>query len=229
MQIQGIVGQPSAQSIGPGNTPTIRSGQLGDVIVSELHGRFYETAYRGNMFFVGHGAPFALTANTATTNNTTTPILGIWNPPTSSVNAVILQMALQNGINTGTTPATPGIFTWAVATNQAALSAGILGYNAKTYQQQGTQVRAFNGNQALTGLSGSIAAVEAADIPVCIPSGYSAGTLTNTAVLPTTVGGVQNFDGGLLVAPGNLLVLINTTGTTTVSVFGRLLWEEVPI
>ena len=97
MQIQGIVGQPSAQSIGPGNTPTIRSGQLGDVIVSELHGRFYETAYRGNMYFIGHGAPLALTSNTATTSNTTTPILGIWNPPTSTVNAVILQMALQKG------------------------------------------------------------------------------------------------------------------------------------
>ena len=40
MLIQGSVGQPSTTSIPAGTTPTMRQGQLGDVIVSELHGRF---------------------------------------------------------------------------------------------------------------------------------------------------------------------------------------------
>jgi hypothetical protein len=231
MLIQGQVGAP-AGSNAPGATPAIRQGQLGDLVVSELHGRFYEQAYRNNMFFYGHTAPFALTANTVSNGASTTPILGIWNPPTSTVNAVVLQMALQNGINTGTSPATPGCFVWAIATGQNNLTAGATPFNAKTFQQTGSQIKAFNGATALTGLNttgAGIVAVEAADIPVVVPSSYSVGTLTNTAIVPPTVGGVQNFDGGLIVAPGNLLVLLNTTSTTTISVFGRLLWEEVPL
>ena len=39
MIIQGQVGPAAVQSIQPGTTPAVRLGQLGDVVVSELHGR----------------------------------------------------------------------------------------------------------------------------------------------------------------------------------------------
>ena len=39
-----------------------RAGRQGDQIVSELHGRFYEQAYRGNLFSNGVTALTALTA-----------------------------------------------------------------------------------------------------------------------------------------------------------------------
>ena len=45
MLVQGIVGSPAAQSISPGTAQAMRLGQLGDVINSELHGRFYEQTY----------------------------------------------------------------------------------------------------------------------------------------------------------------------------------------
>jgi len=44
MLIQGSVGQPSTTSIQPGTTPTLRQGQLGEMVVQELHGRYYETS-----------------------------------------------------------------------------------------------------------------------------------------------------------------------------------------
>ena len=51
MLIQGQVGAPSNQaSIAPGVTPPIRMGQLGDVVISELHGRYYESNYRQAVF-----------------------------------------------------------------------------------------------------------------------------------------------------------------------------------
>ena len=50
MLIQGQVGQPSVRSISPGANPVIRQGQQSDIIVSELHGRYYEQAYNRNIY-----------------------------------------------------------------------------------------------------------------------------------------------------------------------------------
>ena len=50
MLIQGQVGPASPQSVQPGTPTAVRQGQLGDVVVSELHGRYYEQAYRQNIF-----------------------------------------------------------------------------------------------------------------------------------------------------------------------------------
>ncbi len=48
MQIELFVGPESAQD-GIGNVKA-RAGRQGDLIVSELHGRYYEQAFRGNMY-----------------------------------------------------------------------------------------------------------------------------------------------------------------------------------
>ena len=50
MLIQGQVGPSTPQSVAPGTPVAVRQGQLGDVVVSELHGRYYEQAYRKNLF-----------------------------------------------------------------------------------------------------------------------------------------------------------------------------------
>ena len=50
MLIQGQVGQPAVRSISPGANPVMRQGQQSDIIVSELHGRYYEQTYNRNMF-----------------------------------------------------------------------------------------------------------------------------------------------------------------------------------
>ena len=66
MLIQGQVGPTSTQSAAPGSTPTMRMGQLGDVVVSELHGRFYEQTYRGSLFSGGISALTSISAATIT-------------------------------------------------------------------------------------------------------------------------------------------------------------------
>src|SRR5271157_1057567 len=50
MILVGTVGQPQA-SYGAGTHPSFRMGQLADTIVSELHGKCYEQAYRGNLYW----------------------------------------------------------------------------------------------------------------------------------------------------------------------------------
>jgi hypothetical protein len=201
---------------------------MGDLVVSELHGRLYEAAYRNTLFSIGHTAAFTLVAANATATGLTStaqPILGIYNPSSSGVNAVLDSVALQSFINNVTSVA-PGAFVWATATGQSAISTGLSPLNRKNLTQVGSQCKGFAGATALTGLAGSLVISEAIAIPV------ASGLLTTTvaAATPTpSVGGVNFVDGGLIVPQGGVLALMCTLATVTHSVFGRLLWEEVPV
>jgi len=224
MILQNIVGQPPSA----GNNAVVngRSGQLGDAIVSELHGRFYETTYRGNSYFSGHTALTALSANTITLTATTTPILGVWNPANSTNNLVILQANLTCIANNLTSGAGPGVFVWALSLGNGAISTGAIPYNARTLLQSGSNSRAFAGGTALTGLTNNLVIVAGANLPA--PSGLTYTTLASTALLPAYVGR-EDFDGSLIVPPGGVLALLNTTSSTVFSCVGKLAWEEVPV
>lgn len=201
-----------------------RSGPLGDLIASELHGRFYEQNYQGNLFSNGPTAT-PLTANTISLSATTTPILGVWNPLSSNVNLSILQAALAVFANNLTSGAGPGAFVWASSLNNGIITTGNLPWNRKSLAQNGSQAKGM-AFVALTGITNNLVIMEGADFTT--PSGLTYTTLVSTALQPG-LGGVQNFDGGLIVPPGGVLALLNTTSCTTFSVAGRLLWEEVPL
>ena len=225
MQLFGQVGAPS-QSLGVGsaNVP-FRQGQLGEMVVSELNGRFYEQAYRGNLYSAGTLAVNALSANTITLTNSTTPILGVYNPTTSTANLVILQASLQCFINSLTSGAGPGAFVWAWSVGNTAVSTGTAPLNRKTMVAAGSQAKGMV-NTALTGLTNNLVIYEGADFQA--PAGVTYTTIGSTSV-SVPIGGVQNFDGSLIVPPGGVLALLNTTSCITFSVVGRLLWEEVPL
>lgn len=200
-----------------------RAGRQGDQIVSELHGRFYEQAYRGNLFSNGVTALTALTANTITLTATTTPILGIYNPLGSGVNAVILQATLASGINNAATTG-PGAFIWAASTGNTAISTGSAPVNHLTLAASGSKCKGM-AFVALTGLTTNLVALEAADFPT--PTIITTAAVATSIQTPTVVS-TQNIDGSFVVPPGGVLALLNTVSTTTVSVTGRLMWEEVP-
>lgn len=221
---QNIVGPIAAA----GNNAIVssRAGQQGDVIGSDLHGRYYETNYRGAAFFGGHAAVAALSANTITLTATTTPILGVWNPTSNTNNLVILQADLNCFANNLTSGAGPGAFVWALSLNNGAISTGLNPWNAKTLLQSGSSAKFFAGATALTGLSNNLVIVAGANLPS--PAGITYTTLASTALLPSYVGR-EDFDGSLIVPPGGVLALLNTTSSTVFSAVGRLTWEEVPV
>lgn len=212
---------------GDGAFPPIRQGKQGDIIASELHGRFYEQTYRGNVFSIGCQLT-ALSAATVLLTSSAQPIVGVWNPSSSGVNLVILQAALVDEINNVTSVAL-GAFVWASSIgNVATLSAGLNPYNRKTMATTGSNAKAFALSTAslLTGLTTNLVVFDAAEFNT------ASGLLTTTvaAATPTpSVSGVQNFDGSLIVPPGGVLALLNTISVTTHSVAGRLMWEEVPV
>jgi hypothetical protein len=200
-------------------------GGYGDAQVSELHGRFYEQTARGNVYSIGSGAT-ALSANTITLTATSTPIVGVWNPPTSTVNLVMLQCAAQVYINTLTTPVGSGPLVLASSIGNNVITTGSAPFNRKTMASSGSQAKGFPGGVALTGLTTNLVIFDSADI--ANTTVVTHGTVT-AVTAQGSFGGVHNFDGSLIVPPGGVLALYNTTSTTTCSVASRLMWEEVPL
>jgi len=239
MILQGQVGAPQA-SITTGTNPPVRQGQLGDVIVSELHGRFYEQAYRGSLYKTGTTTIVAVSATqlsstgfsgTLATAATGTPMLGIWNPLSSGVNVVMLQAALQQYIATYAATTPFGAFIWGMSVGNAAISTGLIPISAKTGVAAGSQSKVFLGATALTGLTNVFLPIEPADFAVTIsPVQAAYGTLAaGTVAIPGNPAQVQNFDGQLIVPPGGVLALYSTATGVNVSFTGRLLWEEVAV
>lgn len=219
-----LQGQVGAQQVADGAQINLRQGKTGESMVSELHGRFYEQAYRANLFGNGTVALQALTANTITLTATTTPILGVWNPLSSTVNLVILQATLASGINNAASTG-PGDFVWAASVGNGAISTGTAPVNHKTLTSVGSQAKGLS-FIALTGLTNNLVVLESSDFPS--PTIITTAAVS-TAIQTPTVAVTQNIDGSFIVPPGGVLALLNTVSTTTISVTGRLLWEEVPV
>jgi hypothetical protein len=221
MQIQNIVGQPSAASLVSGISAFTRGSNLGATVVTELHGKYFEQNYRGNLFATGNTVA-ALSANSITLTATTTPIIGAWNPSTSTVNLVIAKAVLQLAA-AGNSAVAPGGFVWATSVGNAAISTGNSPLNRKTLVAAGSQAKGFNLGTALTGLTNNLVIQFAAAFGTLLAAQGATATPLAGSV------GYEEFDGSLIIPPGGVLALLNTVSTTTVSVAASLVWEEVPI
>src|SRR6266404_852126 len=148
------LGQVGPQVAADGSTPIVRFGRSAEVIVQELHGRFYEQAFRGNLYSIACQPVTALASTTILLTSSAQPIVGVWNPLSSPVNLAILQVMLQDMINTVTTPALPGAFVIAASTGNGSLTAGLNPVNRRTLASAGSQAKAFSLSTAslLTGL-----------------------------------------------------------------------------
>lgn len=220
MLMQGQVGAPQG-SYGSASTPSMRMGQLGDMIVSELHGKFYESTYRGNLYSVGMTSS-ALTANTIGLTAASTPIIGVWNPSSSNVN-LVMNKAKCLITAAGANAVAPGAFVWATSVGNGAISTGLNPLNRKTLVQAGSAAKGFNISTALTGLTNPLVIQHAAGFGTLI----AAQGATASPVISGD--GIEEFDGSLIVPPGGVLALLNTVSTTTINVASMLMWEEVPV
>jgi hypothetical protein len=218
-------GTVQTSNFAAGSQPSVSLGRQADQLASELHGRFYTQCYNGQLYSWGKTST-ALSANSISLTATTTPIIGVWNPSGSTVNLVILQSGVQIFPNNLTSGAGPGALVWATSTGNAVVSAGNTPLSRKTLANAGSQAKGFDLATALTGITNNLVIQEEADFSN--PTGLTYTTLASTALMYST-GGVQNFDGQLIVPPGVVLALLNTTSCTTFSATSRILWEEVAL
>jgi hypothetical protein len=226
MQIQGTVGQPASNA--SGSTPNLRLGNLGDLIQSQLHGRYYEQAVRGNLFRGGMTLTSISNVIWSTQLDATTkPITGIWNPTTSGVNAVILKATLGVAV-TNATSLGGGPYVWATSTANAAISTGTTPLSMSNLVATGSRCKDMSGI-ALTGMTGAIT--------VKFGSALNGGSGQNYSFVGTAAGPVtfaagineENLDGSIIVPPGGVLALLATTTPVAHSAVSGILWEEVPV
>src|SRR6266446_5056040 len=131
--LQGNQGQTGKQV---GQNLTGGFGEFSDVLVTELMARFYQQNYRGALYSWGKTST-ALSANSISLNSTTTPIIGLWNPSSNTVNAVILQVRLQSVLQAASST-TQGALVYAVSTGNAGITTGNAPWNRKTLVQSGS-------------------------------------------------------------------------------------------
>ncbi len=213
----------------PVPNPVSRGGALGDLIVSELGGRFYEHNYRSGQFSGGMTATAInnATFTSATLGATCTPILGVWNPSASNVNLEILQATLQIAL-TAATVTGGGPFVWAASTGNAALTLGGSPWNRKTLAQAGSQAKNMAG-VALTGLTNNLVVIGGSALGAGASGSFSfVGTAAGESTL-LGAGGVENIDGSFIVPPGGVLALLATTTPVGHSAASSLLWNEKPV
>ena len=212
MLLQNVVGQPSAG----GNNAIIngRSGQLGDVIVSELHGRYYETTYRGNSFLLSVSTAAAVTAYSGGAAGT--PMLTVFNPSGSGKNAVITKASVASVVAASAAgTVTFGIYfgTTAAITQATTVTPWSMG----TQLQSGSVMTGFR-NVALT--SGSAASNV---IPL---ASYYWATAAGAALVNN---GVVDLEGSVIIPPGSYAALGGSAALTSATWIGSLQWEEVPV
>lgn len=221
--ISGAVGD---QAFADGSSPAagLRQGKSGDLIVSELHGRMYEANLRGRLFHLVGSSNVALTSLNAIATGltaTATPIVGLWNPPTSLVNLVPYK-AIATLTTVANTAVAPGGLMWCASSGQGGITTGTLGINGKTLVSGGTG-KGFSMTQAMTGLVGSLVANRASSIGVINAAGAA------TAVTLTVAPQEELLEGTFIIPPGGFLGLFNQVSTTTLSYSTGLIWEEVPL
>jgi len=187
------------------NLLTVRMGKQGETMVSELHGRYYEQVYRGNMFQVASQAGVATTVGLATTYTG----LALVNPIGSPVNLVLNKCTVQSTV-------------LPTVVNEFGLA---IGYNSATAV---TLTSAAVPQSCLVG-TGLVAKAKAA-ISATLPTApvYSHFVASQTSATSNT-GGVIDLEGSIILIPGSYAIWASQAASTAAAMWLSFQWEEVPI
>lgn len=223
-----IKGRVGKDQLAFGAEAKVRQGLQAEQIVQDLHGRFYEANYQGDLFSAG--MPFGSISNAtftvATLGATCTPIVGVWNPAASDVNLVIVQATLGVGV-TALQATGCGPFAWCMSTGNGALTLGAQPLNRKTLGLAGSAARDMS-NVALTGLTNNLVQRFASSLGG--GSAVQAAFLATQVALQTQQASfVEQIDGAIIVPPGGVLALLAAATGVAHSAVSGLVWEEVPV
>ena len=217
MAIQAL-GRVGPQKRFDGDDTPPREGNEGQLIVSQLHGKHYESAMRGNMYIGNSAATGIALIVAATTGGHPT----LWNPTGSGVNLSILKLEL--GYVSGNNA--PGSLVWAIterAGAQQATAGAIL-----TATKVAAQPAVFGGPSRSKAIWSPTTNTFTAAPAVARSTGLSLFTgVAATAVAPFPM--IADYDGDFVIAPDTAVSLCSIQATTTSLLLVSVLWEEIPI
>lgn len=196
-------GQSGQITTSDGVAATMRMGQNGDQIASDLHGAYYEQTVRGNLYQLQGAATTTSAAGNATFTGT-----GLINPAGSGYNLVIGRVAIAQAAAL-TASTNIGVMygpTIAVATNLLTPANRIAGGKASVaYGTSGGTITALTN--------------------FVIFAGSGSGAMTVPGLIPLAI---HDFKGGIVIPPGSMVASYTSAASTTALLF-NFEYEEVPI
>ena len=213
MLIQNQVGPvATTTSISAGLQAPARAGQLGDTIVSELHGRYYETTYRRNLFLATSPSASVTSAGIIASAAAYTGLV-LYNPAGNTNNLVVNKV----GISFPVTPA-------------AAITYGLTALGVVSAVATTTTANTRNlylGGAAPTALAYSVATItySVAATVAHILGTVGTGALTTFGQIPTLL----DLEGSVVIPPGYAVSVYTSTAANTAGFLGAIQWEEIPV
>jgi hypothetical protein len=216
MITQGQVGPLSTSSSLPSGQQAItRLGNMGDTIMSELHGRYYESTYRKTMFTGATQAVIA-TATSAGLATSTTGLPVLYNPIGNTYNVVLIKVGYSFLLAQPTAASIIGIATGFNATT--AVSGTLTSVSPKNRFMNGPAPTAF------MYFSAAITLPTAPTLDMVL--GYvGTGAITTNTNVPSQF----DVEGSIILPPGGYAILYTSAASAASSLLCSFQWEEVPV
>lgn len=205
--LQAFIGSVGPGTYQDGGTPAVRLGRSGEIVVDELHGRYYESVYRGNVYSGGNVGGVVTTVGVATTYTG----LCLSNPPGSGANLVVLKVGLAF------------IVAWPAA-SLVGIMTGFSG-TAVTQTTPITPARNLVGGGAGIGLLAS-----SVTLPVApTVRQMLLGGLTGAITVQTAAPAMFDLEGSIVLPPGGFAAVFTSTISGAAGMGASFTWEEVAI
>lgn len=207
IQISGQIG-PQVSGDGVGAQP-LRQGKSAELIVQELHGRYYESAYRRAMF------SGSITGQVTSVGVTTIYTgLALSNPIGSAVNLVLNKCG----------------YAFTVAFAAGATIGLMTGFNSGINVTHSTPVtprsQFFTGAGAGVGLLDSSATLPTAPTLNTVLGAGLTGAITTT---PFGCAGLVDLEGSIILPPGAYCAFYTSTASGAAGGAFSFQWEETPV
>lgn len=196
-----LTGQVGQQQLSNGSQAPVRLGSSGEVVVTDLHGKYYEQVVRGNVFGASNAAAQAVSVALATTYTG----ICLSNTSGSGKNLVLLSAA----------------FALSVAPAAIASIHLISGSGTVTHTAALTPFSMLIGGSAVaTAKADSQATIPTPIYTMSLMGGFTAGAL------PSSPNVLVDIAGQIVIAPGGFVAIGALTAATG---FGSFVWEEVAV
>lgn len=220
MFLTGLVSDPSVAGSADGSFPTVNLGRAQEVLMAELHGKYFTQNYRGNIYY-GSTSTTGVVIPIATTK---APVYTIWNPAGSGKLCVPIVTLITYNATTGVL----GGLIWTATTG----AGGAVGATAPivTFSAPAAPI---SGNLGAGKVSQMKFANDTSTVSITAAGSFFRDTgITVTAHTAAGDLGLQiardDWDGTGIIPPGNAIHLMGTTAVAlTVAV--TTVWAEVPL
>src|SRR5450631_631749 len=201
-----VAGQVGPQVVSDGDGMPLRQGKTAEVVVQELHGRYYETVYR-RFTFTASNAASTSSAGLATTY---TGGVCVSNPAGSGVNLVILKASV-------------ALTVISVAVTTAGLIAGYAQAGVVTHTTPLVPTSNLLGAQ-----TAPVAKADQAATLVGTPAWALAG-IASTGIAAGVFATTIDVEGSIVVGPGGYVATGTSIASPATAVLASISWEEVPV